>query len=145
MWKARGQSRHASRALRVRIPATLPSSVVCEGRYPGSRVLICRLPRLFAQWPIDSPTLAYRCGGSTGMLLRVVQRKQAPVSRLTAAANLRGGTLHDPFSHLRPAKMPIIACPQGALSTTEPESACHITNKVQKRCLCLDQACFLNL
>jgi hypothetical protein len=79
------------------------------------------------------------------MLLRVVQRKQAPVSRLTAAANLRGGTLHDLFSLLRSAKMPIIACPQGAQSTLESETACCITNKVQKRFLRLDQACFLNL
>ncbi len=45
----------------------------------------------FAQWPIDTPTLAYRCGDSTGMMLH----EHAPVSRLTAAAKLHCGTLHD--------------------------------------------------
>jgi len=44
-----------------------------------------------AQWHFDTPTLADRCGGSTGMVLR----EHAPVSRLTAAENLHGGTLHD--------------------------------------------------
>ena len=39
-----------------------------EGRYPGSQVLMDRLPRLFAQWHFDPPSLAYRCGGSTGMV-----------------------------------------------------------------------------
>jgi len=64
---------------------------VCEDRYPGLQVLTCRLPQAFAQWPIDTPTLAYRCGDSTGMMLH----EHAPVSRLTAAAKLHCGTLHD--------------------------------------------------
>ncbi|SBT05413.1 hypothetical protein ACCAA_210007 [Candidatus Accumulibacter aalborgensis] len=60
----------------------------------------------FTQWPIDTPTLAYRCGDSTGMAFHL----HAPVSRLTAAANLRCGTLHDSFRHLMSAEARIIQC-----------------------------------
>jgi hypothetical protein len=40
----------------------------------------------------------------------MVLREHAPVSRLTAAADLHDGTLHDVFRRLQPAEAPIIAC-----------------------------------
>jgi hypothetical protein len=40
----------------------------------------------------------------------MVLREHAPVSRLTAAANLHGGTLHDVFRRLQAAEAAIIAC-----------------------------------
>jgi len=46
-----------------RTPAAIPNWSV-RGRYPGSQVLIRRLPGLVAQWLCDGPALAYRCGGS---------------------------------------------------------------------------------
>ena len=55
------------RTLGVRLPASLPPNL-CTGRYPGSQVLMYRLPRLFRPVAFDTPTLAYRCGGSTGMM-----------------------------------------------------------------------------
>ena len=50
-----------------RLPAALPLSLQ-KGRSPDSRVLTYRLPGQFAQWLFDTSSLAYRCGGSTGMV-----------------------------------------------------------------------------
>jgi len=50
-------------------------STIDTGRSTGSRDLAHRLPAcLRTQWHVDAPTLAYRCGGSTGL---------TPVSRLS--------------------------------------------------------------
>ena len=45
-----------------------------------------------AQWLIDTPSLAYRCGGSTG----IMSLRHSPVSRLTAAGIQKtcSGTFH---------------------------------------------------
>ena len=62
-----------------------------------------------AQWPIDTTSLAYRCGGSTGM----VSCGHAPVSRLTAAEPLDNSALRHLarlfFRSLPAAKLWIIA------------------------------------
>jgi len=51
---------------------------LAQGRYPGSQD---DLPpsHACAQWPIGKSTLAYRCGGSTGIGVNA----SSPVSRLT--------------------------------------------------------------
>jgi hypothetical protein len=119
--------------------------VVCEGRYPGSRVLTCRLPRLLPSGISTGPHSLTVAGAAQAFCCASSVARNPPVSRLTAAANPRGGTLHDLFRRSRSAKKRIIACPQGRRSTIAAENSGRITNKVQKRPLRLDRACFLNL
>ena len=76
---------------RVRLPAALP--YIAHRPVSGLASPDASPSQAFAQWPIEASTLAYRCGGSTG----IVWLKHAPVSRSTAAENLLGGTLHTRF------------------------------------------------
>src|SRR6266404_448681 len=71
-----------------RLPQRFGSSVVL-GRYPGSRALTHRLPALSRSGVSDASTLAYRCGGSTGI---APIEMRSPVSRLTATAESRRST-----------------------------------------------------
>ena len=57
--------------------ARLKLGMWLRGRSPGLQDLVHRLPKLIfnikdrTQWHVDEPTLAYRCGGSIGIVLNV--------------------------------------------------------------------------
>jgi hypothetical protein len=78
-------------------------------------------------------------------------REHAPVSRLTAAANLHRGTLHDIFRSQRPAEGAIIdylgASDHRLQQKVQDlqQTTFHATNNLQKQRLCLDWKGFLNL
>ena len=90
------------------VPCPLPRDTSVHGVHrpvSGLASLGVSPSQVFTQWHFDTPTLAYRCGGSTGMVFR----QHAPVSRLTAAALLASGTLHDLYRCLPTAEGEIIA------------------------------------
>jgi len=60
-----------------RHPAVFPSRVAQAGLRAHKIWFIAFPSRTIAQWHVDEPTLAYRCGGSTGIVLV----KNAPVSQ----------------------------------------------------------------
>ena len=133
------QGRRQRRVFRVRFPAALPSSSV---RRPVSGLASLDLSpsQAFAQWPIDTPTLAYRCGDSTGMVLF----EHAPVSRLTAAAKLRSGTLHD-LPQSEDCGRTHYSSPTPCRLKFATKCAVHATNLIPVRRLHLDRTAMLNL
>jgi hypothetical protein len=115
-----------------RTPAAIPNWSV-RGRYPGSRVLIRRLPKQIAQWLYGGPALAYRCGGSRG----IAGRAGAPRSRLTRRRKTGGA----PGTGCRMAKnhtaRRIIA---GKNQSQSPQDGGEtgVTNNIQNSLLLLD-------
>jgi hypothetical protein len=71
-------------------------------------------------------------------------REHAPVSRLTAAANLHRGTLHDIFRSQRPSEGAIIDYLGASDYRLQQKvhdlqkTTSHATNDLQKQRLCLD-------
>ena len=71
---------HAAGAVRMHVIIASPQCFVVIVRPVSGLARLDASPShvVLTQWLIDAPTLAYRCGGSTGI---------APVSRLTALLN----------------------------------------------------------
>ena len=119
-------------------PAASPVPLL-RGRSPGSQVLICRLPIRppfpyilggdYSQWPTGKSTLAYRCGGSTGIGLN-----SSPVSRLTRLQADR---------NLKAVRTLTQACStrQKSCSSKKPK----ITNRFQNSCLPFDLSALFKL